>query len=156
MSRVEVTTQIAASPERVWDLIGDPTRMGEWSPECTALAWLDGASTAAVGARFSGSNRHGWRRWNTRSTIVSYEPGCEIGWDVNFAGLAVAHWSYRIEAGEDSATCRLVEVFEDRRGRAYTTFGPVFRGVKDVERHNRASMEHTLERIRTAAETVAV
>lgn len=155
MPRVEVTTQIDAPPARVWELIGDPTRMGEWSPECRRSAWLDGATGAEIGARFSGRNHIGWRRWTTRCTIVSYEPGHEIGWDVRFAGVPVAHWSYRIAADEGGASCRLAEVFEDRRGRAYTALGPVTRGVRDVERHNRATMEQTLARIKAAAQRAA-
>jgi uncharacterized protein YndB with AHSA1/START domain len=30
MSTVDVSTHIAASPERVWDIIMDPQRLGEW------------------------------------------------------------------------------------------------------------------------------
>ena len=33
----EVTIEIAATPETVYDLVSDITRMGEWSPECDAL-----------------------------------------------------------------------------------------------------------------------
>lgn len=152
MTQVEVSTEIAAAPEQVWQLVGDPTRMGEWSPECRELAWLGGASAPAIGARFTGRNRNGWRYWTTRSTIVDFEPCRGIGWDVDFAGIPVAHWAYRIEPGESSGTCRLVEVFTDRRGRAYTALGPLARGVRDVGAHNRASMQHTLARIKSAAE----
>ncbi|MQA13303.1 MAG: hypothetical protein GEV09_03775 [Pseudonocardiaceae bacterium] len=34
-TRDEVTVQLAAAPERVWELVSDITRMGEWSPENT-------------------------------------------------------------------------------------------------------------------------
>src|SRR5258708_35197745 len=56
---------IAASPERVFGLITDVTRMGEWSPECYRCAWLDGASAAVPGARFRGYNRLGRYRGQT-------------------------------------------------------------------------------------------
>ncbi|HAY67306.1 MAG TPA: hypothetical protein DCY82_03325, partial [Acidimicrobiaceae bacterium] len=31
----EASIEIAASPEAVYDLVSDVTRMGEWSPEST-------------------------------------------------------------------------------------------------------------------------
>ena len=152
MTQVEVSTQIAAAPEQVWELIGDPTRMGEWSPECRELAWLGGVSAPGVGARFTGRNRNGWRRWTTRCTIVRHEPGRDIAWDVSLFGAPVARWAYRIEVRESDSTCRLVEVFQDRRSRVSAPLLSLARGVKDVEAHNRASMQHTLAQIKSAAE----
>ena len=88
MSDVEVSTRIEASPDRVWELVGDPTRMGEWSPECRRVEWVGSATAPAVRARFRGHNRRGWRSWTTTGTIVGYEPGREIAWDVGSAGFA--------------------------------------------------------------------
>lgn len=154
MSQVEVTTRIEASPDRIWELVGDPTRMGEWSPECRRVEWIGGATGPALGARFRGHNRRGWRLWSTTSTIVGYEPRREIAWDVGVAGFGVARWSYRIEGEPGSDRCALVEMFRDRRGALFQALGPIARGVKDVEAHNRAGMEETLARIKTAAESV--
>ncbi len=152
MSQVEVSTQIAARPAQVWQLIADPTRMGEWSPECRNLAWISGSSEPRIGARFSGSNRNGWRRWTTRCTIVQHEPGREIAWDVKMTGISVSRWAYRIEPDAGDSSCRLVEVFEDRRSSAMAPLLSFARGVTDVESHNRASMAHTLAAIKAAAE----
>ena len=55
----EVTIDVSAPPERVYGLISDITRMGEWSPECRRCEWIDGATGPAVGARFRGHNRLG-------------------------------------------------------------------------------------------------
>jgi len=88
---------VGAPPETVWELLRDPTRMGEWSPELESATWLGGATEAAVGVRFRGINRRGWRRWPTVSRVSLYEPGRSIGWDVSSMGLAVATWTYRIE-----------------------------------------------------------
>ncbi|HAS09465.1 MAG TPA: SRPBCC family protein, partial [Acidimicrobiaceae bacterium] len=55
MSDVSVSREIAAPPQRVWELISDITRMGEWSPETTGGKWLKGATGPAVGARFRGT-----------------------------------------------------------------------------------------------------
>ena len=154
MSEVEVTTPIQASPDRVWELVGDPTRMGEWSPECRRVEWVGRATGPGLGARFRGHNRYGWRSWSTTSTIVRYEPGREIGWDVGFAGFAVAHWAYRIDAQPGGDGCTVVETFRDRRGPVFKTLGPIARGVKDVDAHNRVGMEQTVARIKVAAESV--
>jgi hypothetical protein len=57
---------IEAPREVVYDLVTDVTRMGEWSPECVACEWVDGATGPAVGARFRGRNRHGLARWSNK------------------------------------------------------------------------------------------
>jgi uncharacterized protein YndB with AHSA1/START domain len=153
MADAEVSVRIEAPPDRVWALIGDPTRMGEWSPECHQVTWAGGDGDARLGARFKGHNRRGWRRWTTTGTIVAFEPGHEIGWDVDFAGFPIARWGYRIEAGADGASCTVVERFSDRRGSAFRVLGPAARGVRDTTAHNRVGMEQTLARVKAAAET---
>ncbi len=40
----EASVTIAAAPERVWALVTDITRMGEWSPESTGGRWTRGAT----------------------------------------------------------------------------------------------------------------
>ena len=42
---------IHAPAERVWAMVSDVTRMGEWSPEAVRAEWLDGANGPSVGAR---------------------------------------------------------------------------------------------------------
>jgi uncharacterized protein YndB with AHSA1/START domain len=152
MAEIEVTTTIEASPDQIWELIGDPTRMGEWSPECQRVEWARRAGEPAVNARFKGHNRNGWRRWSTTGTIVRYQPGREIAWDVDFASQAIARWSYRIDPDAAGGGCTLVESFRDLRSRPFQMLSMVARGVKDVETHNRAGMEETLARIKAAAE----
>ncbi|HSR25744.1 MAG TPA: SRPBCC family protein [Candidatus Eisenbacteria bacterium] len=150
---LEVSTTVAAPADRVWSLVGDPTRMGEWSPECARVEWIGPATGPAVGARFKGHNRRGWRRWTTLGTVARYEPGREVAWDVNYFGFAVSRWSYLVEPAGDGTTCRLVERFEDHRGPLFHLLGPAARGVRDTEAHNRAGMEQTLARIKAAAES---
>lgn len=54
---VSVVREVSASPEKVWALITDLPRMGEWSPKNTGGEWIEGASKAAVGAQFKGTNK---------------------------------------------------------------------------------------------------
>ena len=154
MSEVEVTTRVEASPDKVWELVGDPTRMGEWSPECHRVEWIGSVTAPALRARFRGHNRTGWRVWSTVGTIVTYEPGREIAWDVSGVGIPVAQWGYRVDPEPGGKACTVVETFRDRRGALYRALGPIARGVKDVDAHNRAGMEQTLARIKAAAESV--
>ncbi len=51
------STEIAASPEVVWELLSDITRMAEWSPECRQCEWSGGATGPVVGARFKSRNK---------------------------------------------------------------------------------------------------
>ena len=100
MSDVEVSRTIAASPERLYALISDLPRMGEWSPENDGGKWVKGATGPTVGAQFKGKNRNGWRRWSTMSTVVIANPASEFAFDVKAAGLKVARWGYRLAAVE--------------------------------------------------------
>ena len=43
---IVVTRIVEAPPERVWDLVGDPTRIGAISPECHRVDWLGGPRPA--------------------------------------------------------------------------------------------------------------
>jgi polyketide cyclase/dehydrase/lipid transport protein len=63
-----------ARPDAIWSIVGDVTRIGEWSHECLGGRWLDGASSAVPGARFRGRNRAGIFRWGRVCEILSAEP----------------------------------------------------------------------------------
>jgi Polyketide cyclase / dehydrase and lipid transport len=154
VSDVAVSRSVAAAPAVVWRLIGDPTRMGEWSPEAVRQVWLDGGTEPALGARFRGTNRIGLRRWSTVCTLVAWAPERQIAWDVATFGLATARWSYRLLP--DGAGTLLVEEFTDHRGPAMKVIGPLGRGVVDVVTHNRGTMIATLAAIAAAAEAAAV
>jgi hypothetical protein len=66
---------IAAPAEKVWGLVSDLPRMGEWSPENVGGTWGNGATGPAVGATLTGRNKNGFRRWSTTATVVACEPG---------------------------------------------------------------------------------
>ncbi|MDQ1393142.1 MAG: hypothetical protein QOF30_2119 [Acidimicrobiaceae bacterium] len=90
MDQVRVEQRIAASPEALYDMVSDVTRMGSWSPETTSARWLGGADRPAPGARFKGANKHGWRRWHTTCTVVAAEPGRRFSFDVGFGPLPIS------------------------------------------------------------------
>lgn len=70
----EASIHIDAPPLRVWRMVADVTRMGEWSPICYRCEWLDGATGPAPGVRFKGYNRMPPARWWTICEITDCEP----------------------------------------------------------------------------------
>src|SRR5687767_14844027 len=98
---VKVEERIAAPADSLYALVSDITRTGEWSPENVGGRWLGSATEPAVGARFRGSNRRGFRRWSTRCTVVAADPGRRFAFDVAFAGIPVARWSYEFASDGD-------------------------------------------------------
>ncbi len=81
---------VAASPEALYDLVSDVTRVGEWSSECRACWWDEGAG-AKVGDWFNGRNESGDRTWETKSQIAAAERGKEFAWLV---GGSYVRWGY--------------------------------------------------------------
>ena len=68
---------ISATPEDLYAMVSDVTRMGEWSPVCTACWWDEGEGPT-VGAHFTGRNELPDRTWETRSEVVAADPGREF------------------------------------------------------------------------------
>ena len=72
---------ITRTPEALYDMVSDVTRMGEWSPVCRACWWDEGAGPR-VGSWFTGRNELPERTWETRSEVVAAEPGREFAFQV--------------------------------------------------------------------------
>jgi uncharacterized protein YndB with AHSA1/START domain len=147
---VSVTTEIAAPPGAVWDMVADLTRMHEWSPENEAVTWLKGATGAVPGASFKGTNKAGKKEWATTGTIVEAVPGRVLSFRVKAVGLKVALWSYRFEPTDGG--CAVTESWDDERGAFVKALGKPVSGVADRVSHNRAGMEETLRNLKAAAE----
>jgi Polyketide cyclase / dehydrase and lipid transport len=150
---ISVSIDINAPAEQIYALVSDLPSMGKWSPEATGGKWLGGATEATRGARFRGTNRNGFFRWSTVCTITAAEPGREIEWVTKAVGLLTgALWSYDLKPNGSGGTT-VTESTEDRRGFLLRVTAPVTVGVKDRAAHNRKSMQTTLERLKTAAES---
>ena len=93
----QTSLRIAASPQRIYDLVTDVAGMGRLSPECTGGRWLDGATGPAVGARFKGSNKRGFVRWSTTNTVVAAEPGVVFSFETGDSGKMETSPSLRHE-----------------------------------------------------------
>jgi len=148
--RGEVTVQMAAPPDVVWDLVSDVTRIGEFSPETFEAEWLRGATGPAVGNRFKGHvkrNGVGPIYW-TVCEVTDLDPGRHFEFAVLVGDQTVNRWGYRLEA-VDGGT-RVTEYFSMKPStftKLYWTLLGRLRG-----RTNERGMRQTLERIKTIAE----
>jgi len=140
------STTVTASPEAVYALVSDLPRMGELSPENTGGRWLRGATGPAVGARFRGRNRNGWRRWSTAVQVEVADPGREFAFRVSSFGVPVSRWCY-VMAPVDGG-CTLTESWEDRRPWWFKTPAGLVTGVMNREEATATSMETTLTAVR--------
>ena len=153
----QASVHINASPEELYALVSDVTRMGEWSPETVRCQWLGGATGPAVGARFKGSNRRGIMRWSTKPRVTAAEPGREFAF---VAGLMMFNrdmtkWRYQFEpAGGGTDVTESFEILKipGAIGRWFTKMGTGLtwdQRPADME----AGMRTTLERLKAAAES---
>lgn len=144
---ISATVDIAAPPARVWELVGDVTRMPEWSPELRRLR-LMGRGPARVGSTLLGLNRRGWVAWPTSSTVTRLEPGRAVAWRTRESG---ATWTYELEK-----TPRGTRLTARRDLPAFTlgtsVLGPVIGGAAGHDRELSAGLATTLDRIRNAVE----
>ncbi|MEV6239304.1 SRPBCC family protein [Lentzea sp. NPDC051838] len=141
--------EVAAPPQRVFDLVSDLRRLGGVAEEYSGGRWLRG-SGPSVGARFRGLNRRGWRMWPTVSTITD----CSVtrfAFDVRSLGMMVSRWQYDIEPTENG--CRVTESTWDRRPGWYKPITVLATGVRDRAVTNQANIEATLARLKQAAES---
>jgi uncharacterized protein YndB with AHSA1/START domain len=149
----EVRLHIDSPPEAVWSLVADLERMGEWSPECYRIEWLDGASSpATAGARFQGWNRYDELRWSVTCEVKTAEPDRELAWSTLQGNRELVRWHYRFEPADGGTD--LTESFE------VVWLPPTAAYVEDVvmrdrDRRREEAMRATLERIKDIAEASA-
>lgn len=149
MTSVSVSRDIAAPPARIWELVTDLPRMGEWSPENTGGRWTKGATGPALGAAFEGTNSSGTKTWKTLAKVTSFDEPNRFAWDVVAGPMKIARWAYDIEA--TSTGSRVTETWTDQRGWLITKLGGFFSGVSDRPSFNQSSMEQTLAALETTA-----
>jgi len=145
---------MAAPAGRVWDLVADVTRIGEFSPETFEAEWLDGAAGPAAGARFRGHVRRNGRGpvyWTT-CTVTASNPGREFAFSVAGPGGATVNtWRYELRPRPDGTD--VTESFE-LPDKLLTRLYWLLAG-RARRRTNLAGMRATLDGIKVAVEAAS-
>jgi uncharacterized membrane protein len=142
---------IEAPAERLYGMVADMPRMGEWSPETQRVEWLEGSTGPAEGARFIGHNKTGPRgfiKWSRRGRVLCADPGREFAFATEEGGTEGVVWRYRFEPVEGGT--RVTESYEITRI-------PTWARIVDIPtnrcRELREGLQHTLEQLKRAAES---
>ena len=140
---VVVSKEIAASPDVVWAMVSDLTRMGEWSSENKGGEWIKGATGPAVGAIFKGRNSNGKKSWSTTVKVTEFEPSKKISFALMVGPSAWCDWVWEVAPSANGSL--VTHSWIDRRGKFANWLGGKVSGVTDRASHNRANMERTIE-----------
>jgi uncharacterized protein YndB with AHSA1/START domain len=146
----EVSLHMEAPPAKVWELVSDVTRIGEFSPETFEARWRRGYDHAEVGAKFKGHvkrNGVGPTYWSP-CTVTVCEPERVFEFSVGTDDVALNNWGYRLEP--DGTGTLVTEYFRLEPKlplRLYWTLLGTLRG-----RTNERGMRTTLERMKQVVE----
>jgi hypothetical protein len=144
------TVHVDAAPEVVYDLVADVTRTGEWSHEAVQVDWLDGATTAAPGARFRGRNQQGWSKWTRRCEVLTADAPHTFAFRTVPGRLAndSSLWTFTIEPDGDGS--RLTQSYQVLRLNPIAD-RLIYR-VVPAPRDRSAALREDLERLARLAE----
>ena len=149
----QASIEINASPETIYAMVSDITRMGEWSPEATGGQWLnDGAGQ--VGDWFVGQNEGPGRTWERECQVAAAIPGEDFTFVVGGIEKNCTWWSYELSPTENGTqvtenwwvvnrTPAMAEAFTDKPEVYENRVGP----------HTAQMLETTLANLKAAAES---
>ena len=110
--KCQASLTMAASPDAVWAVISDVSRVGEWSGECRGCVWVEGADAPAPGARFRGRNRRGGVRWMRLNEVVLADRPHTLVWRTVARAPYLDSTEWRVSLAADVAGTRISETFE--------------------------------------------
>ena len=139
--------EIAASPDAVYQILTDFSRISELSPECYKAEWEGNSTGPAVGATFRGYNRLRGNEWDVGCVVVAAEPGKEWAFEIPSDDGPGTVWRYTIE--QTDAGSKVAESFDS----------PILGNdhFQKMGRHEMllANIAQTLENLKAAAEAGA-
>lgn len=147
--QIQASIEIDATPEHVWALISDPTRMPEWSPQCRRTI-VRGGGPVDVGTTTININRRGPLFWPTRSKVKEFVPQKRFAFKIAENGTV---WSYDLEptaSGTRVTESRHAPHGVSKLSNLLTTY--VLGGTDNFEAELEQGMQQTLERIKATAE----
>ena len=147
--RGSASVVVNRSPDVVFAAISDITRTGEWSPECLAGHWVDGATGPTVGAKFEGDNEavvagFTLKKWTTTSVVTACVPG-EV---FEFVAEVYTTWRYQLEPTGTGTKVTETYSYPSQTGMKKFLYETVMRRPAVMTR----GMQQTLNRIKTSLE----
>jgi hypothetical protein len=145
------TVHMAASADKIWELIADIRNTGKFSPETFEAEWLGEATGPELGARFRGHvkrNGIGPIYWTT-CEVTACEPGREFGFAALLGDKPVNNWHYRLAPSGDGTD--VTESFRLTPTAFTAVYYWVFGGWRR-QRNNIRDMYKTLHRIKDVVE----
>ena len=106
---LEISKDIAASPESIYALVSDLSRMGEWSTENIGGEWTNG-EPGQVGSRFLGTNRIKTFEWSVPVAVTIADPGECFEFVAAPDDGPFVRWTYQIQASDHG--CTLTEIWD--------------------------------------------
>lgn len=148
-----ISLRMQATPEHVYALVSDVTRTPEFSPEILECTWLDGATGPAVGARFKARNKVANRpAWHNKPVVTAAEPGRRFSFARTEPFGGTVEWTYTFEPNSDGTlVTESYAVTKPLHPIGWFMIGVLF-ARKNRRADLREGMEHTLQRLRAAAE----
>lgn len=147
-NNLEATIAIDATPERVWAVVSDLSRMPEWSPQCRVMRPL---GAVREGTRTVNINRQGWKWWPTTAKVVRFEPNASIAFRV-VDNRSV--WSFDIAPAAHGATLTQRRTIPPQGTTWISRKGidALLGGADDFDDRLVAGMNATLAKIKDAVE----
>lgn len=107
----EIEVVVDATPDQVYAVVSDVTRIAEWSHECREADWLGDTTGPVVGGQFQGSNKVNRFGWSRICTITAIEPGRAFAYRTSggFPSDSTA-WSFEFQPVENRT--RVVQRYE--------------------------------------------
>ena len=132
---VSVERVIQAPPEKIFDLLADPTQHPRFDGSDTVKAARGDPVRLALGSEFSMDMRMGIP-YRIKNTVVEFEDGRRIAWQHPAHNV----WRYELEPVDGGSRVR--ESFDWTNGRGRKVIE-----LMGVPKKNRKAMEATLERL---------
>lgn len=146
----EVSVHVEAPVDRVWALVSDVTRIGEFSPETFEARWTRGSTGPAVGATFKGHvkrNGVGPTYWSG-CRVTRCEPERVFEFAVGTESTTVTNWGYRLEP--EGAGTRVTEYYRLEPTLPLRLYWLVLGPLR--ARTNERGMRTTLDRMKAVLE----
>ena len=143
---VSVERVIPAPPEKIFDLLADPSRHRDIDGSGTVRDAKDPPGRVALGATFGMSMKRGIG-YSTQNTVIEFEENRRIAWQTSSGGrigkaMGGVIWRYELEPVDGGTRVRESWDISQSRGKAV---------MKRAGKQTRTNIEQTLARIEEIA-----